>query len=138
MTVVDDAAPSGSLEALSSAFDVQIATLRQVAGLRCSDMMAHAADLGELEVQADSSHCTVRSELTSRIRRRHACGLACHLSVWYLLRWMQATVQTLEHSLQQIQAAVARERLQIPKVVGVHDKDASFRLHLGPQVHAAL
>ena len=65
---------------------------------------------------------------------RHACGFACHLAVWYLLRWMQATVQTLERSLQQIQAAVARERLQIPKVLGVHDEDASFRLRLGPQL----
>ena len=59
-------------------------------------------------------------------------------SVWYLLHWMQATVQTLEHSLQQIQAAVARERSQIPKVAGVHDEDASFRLRVGPPLqHAA-
>ena len=55
MAVVNVAAPAGSLEALSSAFDVHVATLRQVAGLRCSDMMAHAADLGELEVRAASS-----------------------------------------------------------------------------------
>jgi hypothetical protein len=59
MTIVKAAAPAGSLEALSTAFDVQVATLRQVAGLRCSDMMAHAADLGELEVQAASSRCIV-------------------------------------------------------------------------------
>ena len=57
MTVVDDTIPAGSLEALSSAFNAQVATLRQVAGLRCSDMTAHAADLGELEVQAASSCC---------------------------------------------------------------------------------
>ena len=68
----------------------------------------------------------VFAEFTIRIMRQHACGPACHLSVWYLLHWMQATVQTLEHSLQQIQAAVARERSALPKVFGVHDEDASF------------
>jgi hypothetical protein len=34
-----------------------------------------------------------------------------------LLHRLQATVQTLDQSLQQIQAAVARERSQLPQVV---------------------
>ena len=118
MTVVDDTAPAGSLEALSSAFNVQVAMLRQVADLRCSDMNAHAADLGELKVQAALRCCIDLGRVNEPHGWRHDHDCVGHLSVWCLLHRMQATVQTLEHSLQQIQAAVARERSQIPKVAG--------------------
>ena len=116
MADIAAAAPAGSLEALTAAFNDQLAILQQAAALRSPDMTAHAAELGELEVQA-VSHPRI---CVWRARTQLATGILMLLTLPSvedrLMRRMQATVQALEHCIQHIQAAVTRERLQLPKV----------------------
>jgi hypothetical protein len=57
MAEVGTASPAGSLAALVTVFNDQIATLRQAADLRNHDMKPHATDLAELEVQVLTQLC---------------------------------------------------------------------------------
>ena len=108
--------PPDSLATLASAFCEKVEELQQATALRCADLSPHAAGLDALEVcTASAAHicCSGRSDQHLAVPGVRSTRQHSRTAL------VQATLQSLGSRLQQIEAAVQRERAHFPQVAAL-------------------